>query len=252
MKRFLLASAFLLLNVAVLSAEQKQCYVAVDSSGSYDQLTVTSISLTLLRQFVDSNVQSAPISGFSEKGCLYRINVTEQETGIKVFIFGPKISDYGKSQLRGEPGLEQAVLRGIFKSLDKQIDSICNKYGVVLKEECKEQAMTARGGGQMQPDNSSGYTVEQRYQKDDGQDDRRIPPDCRKKPGVQLPEKCRMFYEDNNKNRRIPPDCQKKPGVQLPEKCRMFYEDDQNRRIPRDCHKKSGVKLPGHCNKFYE
>ena len=38
------------------------------------------------------------------------VNVVEQESGIKVFIFGNKISDYGKSNLRGEAGLEQGIL----------------------------------------------------------------------------------------------------------------------------------------------
>ena len=258
MVKIIVICILFLINSVVLFAEQENCYVAVESAGSYDQLTVTTIALTMIRQFVDPNVQPAPTSGFSSKACTYLVNVLEQETGIKVFILGAKISDYGKSQLRGEPGLEQAVLRGILKSLNEQTITICKKYGSVLEDEC--QGNSASVNLQVQ-DNSQGQNNSQ---------NRRIPPDCQKKEGVQLPEKCKMFYEQgfgggqNQQGRPIPPDCQKKEGKRLPKHCKRFYEQGfgggqnqqgQRRPIPPDCQLKEGEEiedLPGRCKRFYE
>ena len=241
MLKILVIGVFCFVNSIVLFAEQEKCYIAVESPGSYDELTVTTISLTMLRQFVDPKVQPAPSSGFSEKGCVYRINVLEQETGLKVFIIGENISDYGKSQLRGEPGLEQALLRSILKSLNEQTNTICKKYGSVLENECQEIGS-----------NTNSQQQDKSLQQDNSQN-RRIPPDCQKKEGEILPEKCNMFYENDGngnqmqQNRRIPPDCQMKQGEDLedlPRRCKRFYEDDMQKqpKAPKKKEKRGGGK----------
>lgn len=253
MFKILVVGILFFFQTFTLLAEQENCYVAVDNSGSYDQLTVTTIALTMLRQFVDPKIQPAPTSGFSNKACIYQVNVLEQEAGIKVFILGENISDYGKSQLRGDPGLEQAILRSILKSLNEQTATICKKYGSALETECQGKSSASKTQEPNQP-----------QMMGDSQN-RRIPPDCQRKPGIRLPEKCKMFYEQgfgNNpdqQRRPIPPDCRKKPGVRLPEKCKMFHEqrfennqDRKGRPIPPDCLKKPGVKLPDKCRRFYD
>ena len=137
----------LILTVGFVSsaiAQEKKCYIVVENPGSYEQLVVTSITLTMVRQFVDSAVEPAPISGVSNNDCMYRVNIVEQESGIKVFIFGNKISDYGKSNLRGEAGLEQAILRAIYKSLASKsmLTNMCQKYSNTLVEYCKSQSQS--------------------------------------------------------------------------------------------------------------
>lgn len=144
-------------------AQDKKCYVVVENPGSYEQLVVTSITLTMIRQFVDDTVEPAPISGISNKDCIYRVNVVEQESGIKVFIFGDKISDYGKSNLRGEAGLEQGILSAIYKSLasKSKLKEICQKYNSALPEHCKDQSQESI---QLTQQNTAGVQQQQNGQ----------------------------------------------------------------------------------------
>ena len=140
-KQLILFTVMLIFSTALLSAEERACYVVVENPGSYDELAVTSISLTMIRQFVDSGVKPFPTEGISEKECMYRVNISENGDGLKVFIFGNKISDYGTSNLRGEPGLEQGVLRAIYKSLrnnSKEAIAMCQSYGTALEKECQQ------------------------------------------------------------------------------------------------------------------
>ncbi|MBU2515254.1 hypothetical protein KJ966_28385 [bacterium] len=123
---------------------EETCYVFVENPGSYESLVVSSIALTMIRQFIDSTVEPIPISGFSDQACMYQVNIIEESAGLKAFILGKNISDYGTSNLRGEPGLEQAILKAIFMGvgdLSKKTD-ICRKYGKSLEEECKGIAVT--------------------------------------------------------------------------------------------------------------
>lgn len=185
-KAFFLCFFLTVFLIKPLVAQQGDCYISVESAGSYDKLTVETISLTMLRQFVDAGIQPTPLGGFSEKDCMYRVNVTEQQEGIKVFILGKNISDYGTSNLRGEPGLEQGVLRAIYKGLDKQTSSICQKYGTVLDKEC-----LSGGSRQTQPVNQQGWQQPSQGQQFGRQPPPRPPrPECQPKQGEKLPEFC--------------------------------------------------------------
>ena len=65
-------------SVTTILAEQEPCYVVIESPGSYENLVVTSITLTMIRQFVEPSIQPFPTGGISEKECMYRVNVTEK------------------------------------------------------------------------------------------------------------------------------------------------------------------------------
>ncbi len=256
-KVLLLMFIFNVLSYSPLLAQQNKCYVSVETTGSYEKLTVEAISLTMLRQFVDATVQPTPLGGFSENDCMYRVNVTEQQTGIKVFIFGQKISDYGTSSLRGEPGLEQGVLRAIYKGLDKQTSSICNKYGTVLNDECKsassggtDEAATQMGGQQQAPPRPP------------------ISPECQPKEGERLPEFCnREPGREEGFGQQPPqrPECRPPRGVRPPKDCPpppprngqqgprtnrqrgQGPQVDQGRPPRPECRPRRGVRRPKDC-----
>ncbi len=153
MKLFLLLLAMSWIPFNVQAANDP-CYVDIESYGGYEKLVVSSIALTMIRQFIDPTVQAAPTSGFSEKACFYRVNISEKADGVKAFIFGEKISDYGDSGLRGEAGLEQALLRAIFKGTDdaQKHGSICNKYERILELECKKKMLSKQDTQPRQPE----------------------------------------------------------------------------------------------------
>lgn len=144
---------------------QDDCFVAVEKTASYEKLVVTTIALTMIRQFIDPNVKPAPISGFSEKGCIYLVNVAETSDGVKVFLFGENISDYGNSGLRGEAGLEQAMLRTVFKGVKEvaKQNAICDKYGKILEVECVKLSLKRKSEQQKRlasiPDSRPGLFV---------------------------------------------------------------------------------------------
>jgi len=141
--RMLLALfGIVLLSAATKVSAQAPCYVFVENSASYEKLVVSSIALTMIRQFIDAKVQPAPVSGFSDQSCIYQVNIVEESEGLKAFLLGQNISDYGTSNLRGEPGLEQAILRAIFKGVEEgpKRSAICQKYGKRLEAECQGSA----------------------------------------------------------------------------------------------------------------
>ena len=128
--------------VSVAQASQGKCYVVVESTGSYDNLTISSIATSLLRKYVDPNIRAVPLTGFSEKECHYRINVTEKTGSLKAFVFGDAVSDYGTSELRAEKGLEQAILKAVFKGIEDSAkrQKICFDHKALLLIECRDIA----------------------------------------------------------------------------------------------------------------
>jgi len=146
--RFVLTVCAAALFATQLAAKEP-CYVFVQNPGSYESLVVSSIALTMIRQFIDPEVGPAPLSGFSERACTYSINVSEDANGLKVFVFGKNISELGESNLRGEPGLEQAALRAIFKGSDDKSkqEAICLKYGRNLEAECRGKGFAVDKSG---------------------------------------------------------------------------------------------------------
>jgi hypothetical protein len=180
---------------------------------------------------------------------MYRVNVTEQTEGIKVFLLGKKISDYGTSNLRGEPGLEQAILRAIYKGLDKQTSAICQKYGESLKDECTS--------------NPSASSVQAGTQDDQGNFQQGPPPspECQPKPGVELPEFCsdrpRIDPEILKLSRRIRRECRPKPGVKPPRKCGNLMRKRAklllklpNGPKPPECRPGPNKRFPKYCDDF--
>ncbi len=139
LKKFLVAIT-VFLAVQTTQAAEAPCYVSIESPGkSYTILDVSAIAVTMIRQFIDPSVEAIPLTGISGKACMYRVNIVEKSEGLKAFIFGKKISDYGTSNLRGEAGLEQAILRAIYKGADNDSSqsAICQKYGKKLETECQ-------------------------------------------------------------------------------------------------------------------
>ncbi|MBU2646168.1 hypothetical protein KKI24_15795 [bacterium] len=149
MKRIILMVMAICLYLPVVRADSKPCYVVVESTGNYEQLTISAIATSLLRKFIDPNITPVPIAGFPEKACTYRINISEKTGAIKAFIFGTAISEYGTSELRAEKGLEQALLKAIYNgTLDKTTrGNICSSYKYLLNEECKAFTLAQQGLG---------------------------------------------------------------------------------------------------------
>ncbi len=234
-------------------AQQSECFVSIETAGSYDKLTVETISLTMLRQFVDSTIQPTPLGGFSEKDCMYRVNVTEQAEGIKVFLLGRKISDYGTSNLRGEPGLEQAILRAIYKGLNEQTNAICQKYGERLEDECNK----GQSSGSMQ----AGPPQNQQGDWQQGPPPPPPRPECQPMPGEKLPEFCNEQPRIDPKiiklSQRIRKECRFKPGVRPPKKCgnlmrrraKLLLETPDG-PAPPECRPGRNKRLPEYCDDF--
>ena len=133
---------FLTLLVSFMSlttyVKGEPCYVVIESTGSYEELVVSSLSVNLLKKYIDPTIKLIPMSGISEKTCQYRINVTEKVTGVSVYIFGDKITDHGTSELRSEKGLKQSLLRSIFKGIQEELkrEEVCREFQELLNKEC--------------------------------------------------------------------------------------------------------------------
>ncbi len=135
MKR-LITALFVLFFAGSLSAE---CFLRIEKAGSYDPVLVNENAIAHISNFIEK-VNSIPSAGIREgEGCVYNVNIIEDDRGIIVTVSGDQMNSSGDSRLRGFDGFQQALLRAINKSKPEQLGRICNAYSALMKDECQRQ-----------------------------------------------------------------------------------------------------------------
>lgn len=234
-----------LLGIWNHASAKENCYVLVDKSGSYESLTVSAISITLIRQFIE-DVQIIPGSGISDKEkCIYQVTVVDEREELKVFLFGPKISDYGKSKLRGEAALEQATLRAIYKSTNDQStkDKICQKYGKALTYECQGKT-TATVSKPKEKETSLTPLMETSIAPEPPNDDRPKPrdePNRRKKPvDKEFRQDVKRCVQKIKRNKKLKRELGSIEAIRDVCRKRVRARLEENRMVPD--HRKQEIK----------
>ena len=151
MKQLLIILSFLLLGCvksqtpteSVQSDEKsksvqsdEKCYVDVKSSEHFNSDLISSISVSLISDFVRKITQTPPEGISLKNSCIYYINAQKQEGTTIVTISGQGINSYGDSKLEGMDGFQKSLLKSLYRSVENKI-KLCQKYGNYL-EECFE------------------------------------------------------------------------------------------------------------------
>ena len=118
------------------STSDETCYVSVTESGEYDELIVSSISISLISQF-HKRVTETPLSGLSEREeCVYKVSVDSRDYKTFVTIISKDLNTSGDSKISGIDGLQQSLIRSIYNGLPNKRIDVCKSYSSKL-DECK-------------------------------------------------------------------------------------------------------------------
>ena len=116
------------------SSSTDTCYLTVMARGEYDELSVSSLSTSLISKF-HKRVVEPPASGISTKEeCVYEVRVDSREFTTLVTISSKDLNTSGDSKTSGNEGLQESILRALYNGLPNKRDDICKTYGEKLVE----------------------------------------------------------------------------------------------------------------------
>jgi len=126
-------------------SKSKKCYVFTNTKDTSQETLLTNISVSLISQYV-TQVSKPPFGGLREddSNCVYEVSFEKQGDTLFTTISGEKLNSYGDSKLTGGDGIQQSILKGMFRSLKKKRGEICNDYRDIL-EECKKIEISFSG-----------------------------------------------------------------------------------------------------------
>ena len=143
MKHQLIIIFTLLLSCPVIGQSDKKCYVVVDSTKDIASSLLSNISISLISKFV-RDVEQIPPSGISLDSCQYLVSASKNNETTFVTFKGEGLDSYGDSKLSGSGGLQQSILKSLYRSLKDKRDIICQDYRTLL-EECNEVIVKQSG-----------------------------------------------------------------------------------------------------------
>jgi len=117
--------------------EGKKCYLTLESNNKKNIKLFTNISVSIVSQYVTKVEKDDPLIkrplGKSDS-CLYKITIEQTEETLFLTVTGEGLNSYGDSKLKGFEGLQQSLLKSLYRSLKDKREMICEDYGDVLKE----------------------------------------------------------------------------------------------------------------------
>ena len=130
---------------SVFVQSDEKCYVVVQSSIDFEPSLLSIISISLISKFV-SEVEQVPSGGISTDSCQYQISVSKINDTTVVSFRGEGLNSSGDSKLSGLGGVQQSILKSIYRSLKNKRGLICQDYATLL-EECGEIKIKKRQSG---------------------------------------------------------------------------------------------------------
>ena len=114
-------------------AAEKPCYLRAEASKGINQKLLTNISFSLISQYL-VGLKSMPPGGISGNVCIYEISLIKEKDSTFATFKGKKLNAYGSSKLSGTDGMEQSILKALYRSLKNKRLHICEDYGALLEE----------------------------------------------------------------------------------------------------------------------
>ena len=129
--RFLLTTIlFLLLLTPFIhgKSSNKPCYISLNSSGEFNQVLLSNISISLISQYI-RQVNPFPFGGLSVSNhCIYEVSVTKDGEKTFVTLQGKDLNSFGESYTKGTDGFKESILRSLYRSQRDKWELICSDY----------------------------------------------------------------------------------------------------------------------------
>ena len=135
MKKTIIILIHLIFIISVFSAlaVEKPCYLRAEASKGINQKLLANISFSLISQYL-GGLEPFPVGGVSGNACIYEISVIKEADSTFATFKGKNLNAYGSSKLSGTHGMEQSILKALYRSLKNKRPNICEDYGALLEE----------------------------------------------------------------------------------------------------------------------
>ena len=135
MKKTIIILIPLIFIISVFSAlaVEKPCYLRAEASKGINQKLLANISFSLISQYL-GGLEPFPVGGVSGNACIYEISVIKEADSTFATFKGKNLNAYGSSKLSGTDGMEQSILKALYRSLKNKRPNICEDYGALLEE----------------------------------------------------------------------------------------------------------------------
>jgi len=126
------------------SSFAQNCYLQIEGRNLSKE--ISSLSQSFISQYVE-HVQSIPIQGnkITQKHCIYKITVNQKNNNIIISISGRNLNSIGDSKLQGIDGIQQALLKALYRGNPNKISELCNNYSNFLEIECRRDIQSVIG-----------------------------------------------------------------------------------------------------------
>ncbi len=108
-------------------AKVEPCFLIVEDTGDYHPAKVTSFAIALISQYI-REVKPIPKAGIRESDCQYTINLSENREGLSVSLSGQGIAAFGDTDKSGFKGVQQAIIKAIYRAHPDKKKIICEVY----------------------------------------------------------------------------------------------------------------------------
>ena len=102
---------------------------------SMDPLLISEFAISLISRYF-AEVIHIPPDGVSNDACIYNVQVNRTEDTLITTLTGKDLNTYGESKKTGVDGIQQSMLRALFRVLETKRKEICDEHGSVLNKEC--------------------------------------------------------------------------------------------------------------------
>ena len=100
-----------------------------------DPSFLSEISVSMISRYM-MEVEAIPLSGISSDACIYNVLLKKTENSLILTLTGKNLNAIGESRKKNKDGVQEAILRALYKTFESKRDEICNDFGTFLSMEC--------------------------------------------------------------------------------------------------------------------
>jgi len=136
MFKLLFTSLLLLTPVSLFAGP---CYLVIEDSGNYNPARISHFAISVMSQYI-GKISPVPPAGISAKSCQYRLSVSETRESLTVAISGNDMNAFGDSNNPGFAGVQEAILRAIYRANPARKSDICTAYSTMIPFDCGQKS----------------------------------------------------------------------------------------------------------------
>ena len=136
MFKLLLTSLLLLTPVSLFAGP---CYLVIEDPGNYNHTTINNFAISVMSKYI-GKISPIPPAGIRAESCQYILLVSETTSSITVTISGKDMNAFGDSNNPGFAGVQEAILRAIYRANPARKSDICTAYSTMIPFDCGQKS----------------------------------------------------------------------------------------------------------------